>query len=117
MLPRYDANLEGPFQPETPRDPYARSVLNSSEYGEDAQTEQMVHALLAGMPRPLTRSERQAAEEGADHTHRVYAPASARVAKDPPAWDAEIIEAGRHHTITAEAALHPGDRSDPAELR
>ena len=117
MLPRRDANFEGPFQPYVPSDPYARSVLNRAEYGEDAQTEQFVHALLVGLPRPLTRLEKVAAADDPGHSHRVYAPASVRVVKDPPAWDAEIIEAGRRHTITAEAALHPGDRSDPAELR
>ena len=112
-----DVYLGGPLQPVTPQDPFVRSVLNSAEYGEDAQTEQYVHALLAGLPRPLTLREKRATAHDAGVPRRVYAPASARVPKFPPPWDAEIIEAGRRHTITAEAALHPGDRSDPAELR
>ena len=44
-------------------------------------------------------------------------PAAARVPKDPAWYDAEILESGSHHEITAEAARHPGDRSDPGELR
>jgi hypothetical protein len=117
MRTLYDVHLDGPFQPATPRDPYARSVLNAAEYGEDAQTEHMVHALLVGLPRPLTYLEKRATANDSGRPTRVYAPAAARVSKDPAWYDAEILEAGRRHEITPEAARHPGDRSDPAELR
>jgi hypothetical protein len=117
MRTLYDVYVDGPIQPVLPHDPFARSVLNSAEYGEDAQTEQMVHALLAGFPRPLTYQEKRAATQDTGRRPRVYAPAAARVPKDPAWYDAEILEAGRRHEITAEALLHPGDRSDPGELR
>lgn len=113
----YELYGEGPLPPFTPHDPYERSVLNSAEYGEDVQREQLLHALLVGLPRPLTWSEKQAALEDPGRPPRVYAPASARVPKEPLPWDAEILASGRLHTIPAEAAQHPGDRSDPAELR
>jgi hypothetical protein len=100
-----------------PRDPYARSVLNRAEHGEDFEREQYFHKLMLGMPRPLTIDEQWAAAEDPGVAPRVYAPAWERVSKQPTPWDAEILASGRTHTITAEAALHPGDRSDPAELR
>jgi hypothetical protein len=112
-----EAFPQGPLPPSAPYDPFERSVLNAAEHGEDAQREELVHALLVGLPRPLTVPEKWAASE--DHTRapRVYAPASARVPKQPLPWDAELLAAGRLHTITAESAKHPGDRSDPSELR
>ena len=117
MRTLYDVYLDGPLQPVTLHDPYARSVLNCAEYGEDVQTEQMVHALLVGLPRPLTYVEKRATADDSGRPPRVYAPAAARVSKEPAWYDAEILEAGSHHEITAEAARHPGDRRDPAELR
>jgi hypothetical protein len=112
-----DVYLQGPLTPVEPRDPYERSVLNHAEYGEDFQREQYFRNLMVGMPRRLTVVERWAAEEDPGVAPRVYAPAWERVSKPPLPWDAEILAAGRTHTITAEAALHPGDRSDPAELQ
>ena len=63
----------------------------------------------------LGEKQKRAAQDDPGRPPRVYAPASARVVKEPLPWDAEILTSGRSHTITAEAALHPGDRSDPAE--
>jgi hypothetical protein len=100
-----------------PRDPYARTVLNRAELGKDAHRMQFFNNLMVGTPRPLTIDERWAAAEDPGVAPRVYAPAWERVSKQPTPWDAEILASGRTHTITAEAALHPGDRSDPAELR
>jgi hypothetical protein len=117
MRTLHDVYSEGPFAPVEPHDPFEHSVLNSAEYGEDVQREQLLHALLAGLPRPLTYREQRAAETDPGPPPRVYAPASARVSKEPLPGDAEILEEGRHHTITSEAARHPGDRSDPAERR
>ena len=117
MRTLHDVYSEGPFAPVEPHDPFAHSVLNSAEYGEDVQRGQLLHALLAGLPRPLTYRERRAAASDPGLAPRVYAPASARVPKRPLPADAAILEAGRHHAITAEAARHPGDCSDPAERR
>jgi hypothetical protein len=100
-----------------PRDPYAGSVRNVADHGEDARREQFFRNLMIGTPRPLTMSERWASAEDPGTAPRVYAPAWERVRKPAMPWDAEILEAGRSHTITAEAALHPGDRSDPGEVR
>ncbi len=117
MRTLYDAYAEGLIPPVTPLAPCQRSVLNSAEQVEDVQREQLLHALLLGLPRPLSTRSKRAAAEDPGLPPRVYAPASARVAKEPLPWDAEVLAAGRLHTVTAEAALHPGDRSDPAELR
>ena len=117
MRTPYDFYAEGPFAPVIPRDPFERSVLNSAEHGEDVQREQLLHALLMGLSQPLSIQESRSATGDPGLPPRVYAPASARVAKEPLPWDAEILAEGRRHTITAEAALHPGDRSDPAERR
>lgn len=112
-----EAFLQGPLSPPPPRDPYERSVLNAAEHGEDAGREELVHDLMAGTSRPLTILEKWAAAHDPGLPPRVYAPASVRVPKEPMPWDAAVIEEGLHHTIPAEAALHPGDRSDPSELR
>lgn len=112
-----DAFLQGPLSPPALRDPYERSVLNAAEHGEDAGREELVHQLMAGTSRPLNMVEKWAAAHDPGLPRRVYAPASARVPKQPTPWDAEVMEHGLHHTITADAALHPGDRSDPRELR
>jgi len=109
--------LQGALTPLMPRDPYARSVHNAAELGKNPQRMQFFNDLMVGRPRPLTVAEQWAAEEDSGVAPRVYAPAWERVAKQALPWDAEILAAGRAHTITAEAALHPGDRSDPAELQ
>ena len=112
-----EAFLQGPLPPTVPHDPYERSVLNVAEHGEDAERENYVHDLMNSLPRPLTLVEKWAASDDPGLPRRVYAPASSRVPKEPLPADAEVLAAGRRHMITAEAALHPGDRSDPAELR
>jgi hypothetical protein len=103
--------------PVTPYDPFERSVLNDAEHGEDALRERYLHDLMVALPRPLTVVERCAADDDPGRAPRVYAPAWERVPKEPLPWDAELLEACGRHTITAEAAQHPGDRSDPGELR
>jgi len=112
-----ESYLQGPITPKEPYDPYERSVLNHAEYGEDFQREQYLHTLLMTLPRALTFSERRAAAQDPGVPPRVYAPAALRISKLPLPCDAEIIEEGRRHTVTDEAARHPGDRSDPSELR
>jgi len=117
MKPPEDAYLQGPLTPEIPYDPFVRSVLNEAEHGEDLQRERYVHDLMVGVPRPLSLVERGAADDDPGRPPRVYAPAAERVPKEPLPWDAELLEECGRHTITAEAAQHPGDRSDPGELR
>jgi len=46
---------------------------------------------------------------------RTYAPAAVRIRKDPAPWDAEVIASALRNVITAESAMHPGDRSHPDE--
>jgi len=46
---------------------------------------------------------------------RVFAPATARIRKDPAPWDAEVITSALRNVITAESAMHPGDCSHPDE--
>jgi hypothetical protein len=112
-----EAFLQGPLPPVMPYDPFERSVLNEAEHGEDALRERYFHDLMGGIPRPLSTLERCAATEDSGRAPRVYAPAWERVPKEPLPWDAELLAECGRHTITAESALHPGDRSDPGELR
>jgi len=100
-----------------PHDPFERSVLNEAEHGEDILRERVFHELMVCTPRPLTILERWAAADDPGLAPRVYAPAWERVPKQPLPCDAEVIAEGRRHTITAESSRHPGDRSDPGELR
>src|SRR4051794_17469688 len=51
--------------------------------GEDVARDAVVHDLTTQESRPLTREEREAAERDPGRPERVYAPASARVPKDP----------------------------------
>jgi hypothetical protein len=106
-----------PFPPETPRDPNARTVVDESERGEDEAREDAMHSLTNQPSRPLTGDEKEAAEHDAGLDKRTYAPASARVAKAPAPGDDRLIEEGLDKPPSPEALAHPGDRSDPSELR
>ena len=112
-----EAFLHAPLEPILPYDPFERSVLNTAELGEDILRERYLHDLMVGSPRPLSVAERSAATDDPGRPPRVYAPAWDRVAREPLPCDAELMAECRRHTITAESARHPGDRSDPAELR
>jgi len=116
-VPRDPFMLEGPLTHETPRDPNARTVVNESERGEDEMREDAMHSLSNQPSRPLTGDEKHAAEHHEEERKRTYAPASARVAKPPAPGDDRLIEEGLHQPASPEAARHPGDRSDPSELR
>jgi hypothetical protein len=100
-----------------PRDPYAHSVVNAAEYGKDTHRMRYFHDLMAGTPQQITTIEPLDAANDPTQAPRVYAPAWERIQKQAMPWDAEVLAAGRSHTITAESALHPGDRSHPAEVR
>lgn len=106
-----------PFPPETPRDPNARTVVDESERGEDEAREDAMHSLTNQPSRPLSGDEKEAAEHDAGLDKRTYAPASARVAKAPAPGDDRLIEEGLDKPPAPEALAHPGDRSDPSELR
>ena len=115
MQTLHDRPTHHAFSPVQTREAAVRPAYNAVEYGERARTDRLMHAIMAGMPRPFFRPEACAAADDPHQPARVYAPAAVRIVKDAAPGDAEIIAAGRTHTITAEAALHPGDRSDPAE--
>jgi hypothetical protein len=117
MKPSDEALLQSPLEPILPYDPFERSVLNDAELGEDARREGYFHDLMGGGSRPLSVTERGAAAADPGRAPRVYAPAWERVSKEPLPWDAELMTECKRHTVTGEAALHPGDRSDPGELR
>jgi hypothetical protein len=116
-VPR-DPYLAGsPLPPPEPRDPYAESVLDDSERGQDEAREYDVDAELAGPDRPLTGDEKDAAKHDPGRQPRTYAPASERVVKPPAPADERLVEAGEGEPRSPEALRHPGDRSDPSELR
>ena len=113
-----DPYLQGrPFPPEAPRDPNADTVLDESERGKDEARGEYVDTLSNTPARPLTDEEEDAAEHEHDRPGRTYAPASARVAKDPLPGDEKLINPGRETPPSPDAMAHPGDRSDPSELR
>jgi len=72
---------------------------------------------LRALVHPLTNDEKHAAEQAEQQRHRTYAPASARVSKPPAPGDDRLIQEGLTHPSSPEDARHPGDRSDPSELR
>lgn len=116
-IPR-DPYLAGsPLPPPAPRDPNADTVLDESERGQDEAREDAVNVELAGQDRPLSDDEEDAAKHDPGRQPRTYAPASERVAKPPAPGDEKLVEAGEHETRSPAATLHPGDRSDPSELR
>jgi hypothetical protein len=113
-----DPYLAGsPLPPPAPRDPYAESVLDESERGEDEAREHAMAEEVDTPARPLTGDEKDAAKHDIGRRPRTFAPASERVAKAPAPGDERIIEEGEQQPESAGAALHPGDRSDPSELR
>jgi hypothetical protein len=116
-VPRDPFLNERPFPPEAPRDPNARTVVDESERGEDEVRDGIMDTLTNQPSRPLTGDEKEAAEHDHGRPARVYAPASARVAKAPAPGDDRLIEEGLDVPPSPEATAHPGDRSDPSELR
>ena len=116
-IPR-DPYLAGsPLPPPAPRDPNAGTVLDESERGQDEAREYAVDAEVAGLDRPLTDDEKDAAKHDLGRQPRTYAPSSERVAKAPLPGDERIIEEGENAPRSPAATRHPGDRSDPSELR
>jgi hypothetical protein len=116
-VPRDPFMPQGPFRPVAPRDPGVDTVLDETERGEDPARGDYVHEEMAGSDRPLTDDEKDAARHDPGRQPRTYAPASERVPKSPNPGDARIIEQGKDQPPSPEAAMHPGDRSDPSELR
>jgi len=116
-VPR-DPYLAGsPLPPPAPRDPYAESVLDDSERGQDEVREDIVTDEIDTPARPLTDDEKDAAKHDAGRRPRTFAPASERVAKAPAPGDERIVEEGEQQPASAGATSHPGDRSDPSEFR
>ena len=107
----------GPLPPPAPRDPNAGTVLDESERGEDEGREAVTNAEMAGLDRPLTDDEEEAARRDPGRQPRTFAPSSERVQKAPAPGDERLVEAGEDQPVSAEAAQHPGDRSDPSEMR
>ena len=107
----------GPLTPETPRDPNAGTVLDESERGKDEARGDYVDTLSRTPARPLTDEEEDAAEDDRGRPGRTYAPAAARVPKPPAPGDDKLIDAGSDVSRSPDATDHPGDRSDPSELR
>lgn len=116
-VPRDPFMPQGPIQPVAPRDPGADTVLDETERGEDPGRSEYMDAEMAGVERPLTDDEKDAAKHDPGRQPRTYAPASERVPKQPTPGDAKVIEAGLDKPTSPEAARHPGDPSDPSELR
>lgn len=116
-IPRDPYLLQSPLPPPTPRDPNADTVLDESERNKDDARGDAVDALTSGPARPLTDDEEEAAENDPGRQPRTYAPASARVPKPPAPGDERIIEQGLDQPPSPDAMQHPGDRSDPGELK
>lgn len=78
-------------QPTSPS-PSGQDVVPSAERGEDERRSAIDHDLTTLPSRPLTHDEQQAAEHDNPPAERVYAPASARVAKPPVPGHRDMIE-------------------------
>lgn len=59
--------------------------------GEDPAREALERGLASEPERPLSKEEKDAAEADPGRPDRVYAPASARVPKEPAAGDDRLI--------------------------
>jgi hypothetical protein len=73
-----------------------------------APPDRLIHDLTHPDPPPLTPAERAAAEHDPGRPERVYAPASARVPKEPAPGDDRLIhghDRGMHHRWPAPARL------------
>lgn len=92
-------------------------MLDESERGKDDVRGDAVDTLLNTPSRPLTDEEKAAAEDDPGRPSRTFAPAEARVPKPPAPGHERLIEDGLDTPISPEAAQHPGDRSDPREVR
>jgi hypothetical protein len=113
-----DPYLQGsPLPPPAPRDPNAGTVLDERERGKDDARGDAIDALTNTPARPLTDDEKDAAEHDHDRPARTYAPASARVPKAPLPGDEQLIKPGQSRAPSSDTMLHPGDASDPSELR
>ena len=90
-----DPYVQGrPFPPEEPRDPNAGTVLDENERGKDAARGDYVDTLSHTPARPLTDEEEDAAEHDHERPGRTYAPASARVPKEPNSGRRQADRAG-----------------------
>lgn len=73
----------------------AREVLREERLephgGEDSARDGLISDLTQQEPRPLTDDEREATEHDPERPERVYAPASARVPKEPAPGDDRLI--------------------------
>jgi hypothetical protein len=116
-VPRDPYLQDGPLPPPAPRDPNAGTVLDESERGKDEARGDVVDSLTHTPARPLTDEEEEAAEHDAGRPGRTYAPASERVRKPPAPGDEKLIEQGRDLPPSPDGMRHPGDSSDPSELR
>jgi hypothetical protein len=76
-----------------------------------------MHTLESGSSHPLTDDEKDASRHDPGRQPRTYAPASERVPKPPAPGDERLIEESLHTKAGPEVTSHPGDRSDPSELR
>jgi hypothetical protein len=65
--------------------------LRPDDRGQDQVREELEESIGRGEPRPLTREEREAAERDRGPARTVYAPASARVSKQPLPADEKLI--------------------------
>lgn len=115
-----DPALGGPLQPPDPQDPLPRDMERSTERGEDMTRARVEQELTDEPSRALTDDEKDAAKSDPGRPARTYAPAEERVPKAPTSeGDRKLVEEGfgSKPTGASDAAAHPGDRSDPAELR
>ena len=114
-----DPALGGPLPPPDPQDPLPRDMERPTERGEDMTRAGVEQELTEEPSRPLTDDEKEAARGDPGRQPRTYAPQSERVPKPPAPGDREVIQEGMESDAAGSpsAAAHPGDRSDPSELR
>lgn len=111
MSTPHDPTLKPTYAPDplsaTP-DTRARGVVPPNERNEDPARAGAVDSLTAGPSRPLTRDEREAAENATSPGERVYAPASARVPIPPAPGHEQMVSNIDTNTAERRAASLTG---------
>lgn len=86
----------------------------STERGEDPARDAITHDLTTEPARPLTDEEREAAARDVPRPERVYAPASARVPKEPLPGHRDVVEHADTETPERQQAGGQSDDADDA---
>jgi hypothetical protein len=107
-----DPTLERPLDRPGQAAENVQDVIPPTERNQDPLQTSSTQGLTTDVSRPLTDDERKAADRDAPVAERVYAPASARVPKEPVPGHRAVIEHTDTHTPEREAVAQGSSGSD-----